>query len=109
LILTPRRAAGRGKPQGSNAVPDPTIEDFGLALYGPDWKPHMEKLLGVEERTLRRWIAGSAPVPEGVIAELYQACEERTLLLDRIQSKKEEVGFQRQVGEMRRPAPRKRD
>ena len=90
-------------------MPHPTVEEFGIALYGPDWKADMQMLLGVEERTLRRWMADPGAVPAGVTDELYQAAAERAQLLQRILAQKEESGFQRQVNAtMRAPTPRDR-
>lgn len=62
----------------------PTIEEFGRALFGDDWKVPTEALLRVDNRTLRRWMADPAAVPAGVTEELWQACIDRTQQLQAI-------------------------
>lgn len=57
---------------------------IGKALYGPQWGAlDFSADLGVAERTIRRWIAGSAPIPASILPELLSLCEEsRTELAD---------------------------
>ncbi|WP_100178894.1 hypothetical protein [Bradyrhizobium nitroreducens] len=47
-----------------------------LLLFGNNWQSGLASELGVAERTLRRWVAGTAPVPLGVW------CDVRTRLHD---------------------------
>lgn len=42
----------------------------GEALYGPRWRSLLGADLGVQYRTVRRWCAGTSPVPAGIAAEL---------------------------------------
>ena len=50
-----------------------TVEELralGLAMFGPSWQAEMARRLGVSSRSLRRWAAGTAPVPPGIVAEI---------------------------------------
>ena len=40
----------------------------GQALYGDRWQTPMARLLGVSDRTVRRWVAGQRPVPWDALA-----------------------------------------
>lgn len=51
--------------------------DCGLALYGPLWQSALSRDLGVSDRTMRRWVAGARPLPEGVRADLRRLCVAR--------------------------------
>jgi hypothetical protein len=47
-----------------------SIINVGEALYGPRFQRELAKDLGVNERTMRRWIAGTSSPPSSVIADL---------------------------------------
>ncbi len=49
----------------------------GRALYGERWQSPLARDLGVADRTMRRWVAGSYPVPEGIAADLLKLVQER--------------------------------
>ena len=49
----------------------------GRALYGDRWQSPLARDLGVADRTMRRWVAGSHPVPEGIAADLLKLVQER--------------------------------
>ena len=49
----------------------------GRALYGDRWQSPLARDLGVADRTMRRWVAGSYPVPEGIAAALLKLVQER--------------------------------
>lgn len=49
----------------------------GRALYGDRWQSPLARDLGVADRTMRRWVAGSHPVPEGIAADLLRLVQER--------------------------------
>jgi hypothetical protein len=54
-----------------------SAEDFtaiGVLLAGPDWKLPVSKMLGINERTVRRWASGEAAVPSGVVPQLEELC-----------------------------------
>jgi hypothetical protein len=54
-----------------------TLIKFGAALYGPRYQRELAAALGVNERTMRRWVAGDYPPPEGVLADLRKLAAER--------------------------------
>lgn len=38
----------------------------GEAVYGERWQTKLAEMLGVSTRTLRRWVSGANPIPEGI-------------------------------------------
>lgn len=56
----------------------------GQALYGERWHAPLARDLGVADRTMRRWVAGSHPVPEGIAADLLRLVQERRKDLGRL-------------------------
>lgn len=56
--------------------------ETGQALYGQQWQTALARDLGVNDRTMRRWVAGQFPVPVGVRAELVTLLKERGVMLD---------------------------
>lgn len=54
------------------------LQEISAALYGPHWQAiDLANDLEVSDRSVRRWIAGSAPVPEGVVEDLHRLCMEQ--------------------------------
>ena len=41
-----------------------TLNRVGTALYGGFWQTQLADDLGVNPRTLRRWLAGEIPIPD---------------------------------------------
>lgn len=58
-----------------------TITQFGEALYGPRFQRELAEALGVNERTMRRWVAGDTSPPESVLDDLKALVRERIALL----------------------------
>jgi DNA-binding transcriptional regulator YdaS (Cro superfamily) len=56
--------------------------DAGEALYGPRWQCELARQLGVSDRTMRRWAAGTHQVPAGVYLDLLRLTQERAAVLD---------------------------
>jgi hypothetical protein len=56
------------------------LREAGEALYGPRWTTDLARDLDVADRTVRRWSAGAAPIPDGLGLEL------RALLIARAQA-----------------------
>lgn len=57
----------------------------GAALYGPDyWQSPLSRDLGVNDRTLRRWVAGDYPIPAGVYGDCCALLRARRLEIDAI-------------------------
>lgn len=61
-------------------TPSDRLQSVSTALYG-SWSPSsLAEDLGVSERSVRRWVAGSHAIPETIWPEL------RTICLDRADS-----------------------
>lgn len=58
------------------------LVECGEALYGPRWVTELARALDVNERTVRRWAAGTSPIPAGAYADLLRLTQERAALLD---------------------------
>jgi hypothetical protein len=58
------------------------LKRCGEALYGPRWQSELARDLDVSDRTVRRWVAGSDDVPDGVYLDLLRLCNERAAVLD---------------------------
>jgi DNA-binding transcriptional regulator YiaG len=56
----------------------------GEALYGPHWQRELARALGVNERTMRRWVAGETNPPESIQKELTALIGERIDKLRRL-------------------------
>ena len=57
------------------------IIQYGEALYGPRFQRELAAALGVNERTMRRWVAGDTSPPESVLDDLNALVRERIALL----------------------------
>jgi len=53
------------------------LEMTGAALFGPRWQTDLARALGVADRSMRRWVAGQNPVPEGLRPILAQLVADR--------------------------------
>jgi len=52
------------------------LKRIGETLYGPRWgSADFEVDLNVAERTIRRWLNGTAPIPVSIVPELIALCE----------------------------------
>lgn len=58
------------------------LVESGEALYGPRWQAELARDLGVADRTVRRWVAGTSEVPAGLYVDLLRLTQERAALLD---------------------------
>ena len=58
------------------------LRECGEALYGPRWQSEMSRDLDVDDRTIRRWVAGDSSIPEGVAVDLLRLVMERAQTLD---------------------------
>ena len=47
------------------------------ALYGAHWQNALARALDINERTVRRWASGEAPVPLGVWNDISEIIAER--------------------------------
>jgi transposase-like protein len=58
------------------------LVEAGEALYGQQWQSALARDLGVADRTVRRWVAGTSEVPAGLYVDLLRLTQERAALLD---------------------------
>jgi DNA-binding transcriptional regulator YdaS (Cro superfamily) len=42
------------------------LRKFGLIAYGHGWQRKVAEVIGVNERTVRRWVSGAVPMPSHV-------------------------------------------
>lgn len=49
------------------------LEMCGTALYGESWQGKFSREFGVGARSIRRWLAGSAPIPSSMTIEIQDA------------------------------------
>jgi hypothetical protein len=55
-----------------------TLRAVGEALYGPRWQCELARELAVADRTIRRWAAGTSPIPD-IRAELLAVLRARQM------------------------------
>lgn len=58
------------------------LVECGEALHGPRWQTELARDLGVSDRTVRRWVAGTYEVPAGLYLDLLRLTQERAARLD---------------------------
>lgn len=58
------------------------LVEAGEALYGPLWQSALSRDLGINDRTMRRWVAGTHDVPTGLYLDLLRLVVERAATLD---------------------------
>lgn len=68
------------------------LAECGEALYGPRWQSDLARDLGVSDRTMRRWVAGTHDVPQGLYTDLLRLTEERAHVLDELTERLRELG-----------------
>ena len=51
----------------------------GIALYGERWQSDLARALGVSDRSVRAWVAGTRSIPEGVWGDLRRLLQERVI------------------------------
>jgi hypothetical protein len=54
------------------------IRQLGEVMFGAEWIPALSGLIGVSDRSMRRFAAGSDPVPLGVWADLWNVADNRS-------------------------------
>jgi hypothetical protein len=60
------------------------LSECGAALYGGRWQSELARDLNVNDRTVRRWLAGRNPMPPGVALELLRLLRERAADIDNL-------------------------
>lgn len=68
------------------------LVESGEALYGPRWQSEMARELGVADRTIRRWAAGTTDVPSGLYVDLLRLTQERAGQLDALAGRLRKAG-----------------
>lgn len=58
------------------------LVECGEALYGQQWQSALARDMGVADRTVRRWVAGTSEVPAGLYLDLLRLTQERAALLE---------------------------
>jgi len=58
------------------------LREVGVALYGNGWEAHVARDLGVDGRVVRRWLNGTAMIPEAIWPKLRKKLQLRRLELD---------------------------
>jgi Protein of unknown function (DUF1488) len=57
----------------SNLNPDAVLlRQIGEELYGANWQIELSRAIGVGDRSLRRWAAGTDPVPEDIWVNIHR-------------------------------------
>jgi DNA-binding transcriptional regulator YiaG len=46
-------------------------------MFGPLWQSDLARALSVNDRTVRRWVAGDVPIPAGLWYEVKQLLKQR--------------------------------
>lgn len=68
------------------------LVEAGEALYGPRWQCELARDLGVADRTVRRWVAGTTDVPTGLYVDLLRLTQERAAQLDALEGRLKKAG-----------------
>lgn len=63
------------------------LDACGRALYGEQWQVPLSRDLDVNDRTVRRWIAGDSPIPNGLNIDLLRLLIERAAEIDDLAEK----------------------
>ncbi len=56
----------------------------GEALFGSRWQTDLSEALDVDDRTIRRWLAGDSPIPMGLNIDLLRLLTERGADIDEL-------------------------
>ncbi len=51
----------------------------GACLYGERWQSPLARDLGVSDRSVRAWVAGTRSIPAGVWGDLRRLLQERVI------------------------------
>ncbi|MEE8657679.1 Transcriptional regulator [Acetobacteraceae bacterium EV16G] len=60
------------------------LQETGEALFGPRWQSELASALGVNVRTVQRWISGKNPLPDWLAKDLAELVTEHRDRLDEI-------------------------
>lgn len=54
---------------------------YGEALFGPRWQTDLARALEVSDRTIRYWLSGRKPIPDGAEQDIQRLAAERQKVL----------------------------
>jgi hypothetical protein len=63
------------------------LREAGEALYGRRWQFALAHDLEVADRTVRRWLAGASPIPDGLWADIKKLVTARRQALAALRRK----------------------
>jgi hypothetical protein len=55
------------------------LSDVGEALYGSRWQSELARNIGVSDRSIRRWVAGTDEVPDAAWRDMALLLETRAI------------------------------
>lgn len=53
------------------------LREAGELLFGDRWQAALAEALGVSDRTMRRWVSGENPIPDGAWADVLNLLRKR--------------------------------
>lgn len=56
----------------------------GEALFGQQWQSPLARDLGVSDRSMRRWVAGTHPIPDRLQGEVAKLIQKRIRTLEKL-------------------------
>jgi hypothetical protein len=59
------------------------LQQVGEALYGPRWQSDLARDLEIDDRSIRRYLAGEREIPDDMPDQLRQVLADRRAALDR--------------------------
>jgi hypothetical protein len=60
------------------------LREVGEALYGPRWQSELARRIGVSDRSVRRWVAGTDDVSDTAWRDIWEAIGIRTIQLEKL-------------------------
>lgn len=58
------------------------LADAGTAMFGSTWQTELANHLQINDRTLRRWIAGEVTMPPNLRVELLERLNDRKRFIE---------------------------
>jgi hypothetical protein len=78
-LLSLRKGIGPADKTGQEALLSKDqhllLRQIGIFFYGEEWQAPLSRDLRVNERTMRRWVAGTEEIPQGVWRDLSTRLE----------------------------------
>lgn len=64
-----------------NQMTPDEFHTIGTALYGPRWQSDLSRDMEVSDRSIRRWLNGQNPIPDGIVDRLADLISRRASVL----------------------------